>query len=165
DQTAPGIEERDAVIAPLLDVGGIRALHQRNEALVDDRFERIAKDLQRNRVQRLLLFHAATSMSRFLHASMVARSPGKTTVVASSCSMTAGPGNDIPGSSSLRAYIAHGTRPERSSQTARVAGLGGFLSDAASCRTIDIPAGTPALTLKFRSSTGARGLWVPYCRR
>ena len=84
------IEDRGRVVAPFLDVGRIGAFHQRDISLVDDdsraRCERFPR-----RSESMLMRLDATVMMRLSVSVDCARSPGKSSVVASSCSMMAGP--------------------------------------------------------------------------
>ena len=113
DQAAGRVHDRRRMVAPFLDVGRIGALHQGGEGLVGDRAQAVGQDLQRDRVERSRRGgHVATpaaaasglptAMTRLPAASTATRSPGKATVVESSCSTMAGPVKAMPAASDSR---------------------------------------------------------------
>ena len=57
DQPPARIDDRGRMVVPLLDVGRVRALHQRDEGLVGDRLQAVRDDLERDRIDA----HAAMS--------------------------------------------------------------------------------------------------------
>ena len=55
DEPAVPVHDGGGVVAALLDVGGVRRLHQRDEGLVGDRAQRVGDDLEGDRIDAVVL--------------------------------------------------------------------------------------------------------------
>ena len=102
---AGGGVDRAGCVAAVLDVRRVARADKGNDHLVSDRVEGVAHDLQGDRVD----LHRPRSSSRFLYPSTDADCSGQTSVVESSCSMTAGPSTTSPGASFARSYMRAST--------------------------------------------------------
>src|SRR5512132_3368271 len=111
DDLAVGVEDRGRAVLTLLDVGGIGGLHQRGAHLLRDGEEGRADHLERHAVHPGL---PCSRMTRKPRPSTIASCPGRRKVVASNCSITAGPEMRWPARSRARSYTAHATNPSSS---------------------------------------------------
>ncbi len=99
DQHLPvAVRDQRVGVVRLADHGRNRGAEHDRVHLVADPAQRVLDDLQRDRVDA----HGSLSISTFDSPSTRTRAPGWTSVVESSCSITAGPASSCPGSSLVR---------------------------------------------------------------
>src|ERR1043165_4299876 len=158
DEPPGRIDDRGGMVVALLDVGRICAFHQRDVGLVCDGLEPVRHDLERDRIDA----HGEISTTRFRYGSTVARSPGNSSVVASICSITAGPATASPGISAARSYTGVSCAALAENQTARCEAASAFPAlrgspgRAAGWRNLPT-----AMRRKFTISIRSAGLWNP----